>query len=65
MVMPCILYIHSHKRTGLQACGRAGFQACGRASVDKNEFKRGVISVRAWSIKRAGMEWQSYKARLL
>ena len=40
-------------------------QACGRASVDKIEFKRGVISVRAWSVKRAGVEWQSYKARLL
>ena len=57
MVMPCILYIHIHKR--------AGVRACGRASVDKNEFKRGVISVRAWSVKRAGVEWQSYKARLL
>ena len=53
------LYIHTY------ACGRAGVQACGRASVDKNEFKRGVISVRSWSVKRAGVEWQSYKARLL
>ena len=65
MVTPCIFYKHTHKRAGVQACGRAGVQACGRASVDKNEFKRGVISVRAWSIKRAGVEWQSYKARLL
>ena len=49
----------------MRACERAGVQACGRASVDKNELKRGVISVRAWSVKRAGVEWQSYKARLL
>ena len=49
----------------MRACERASVQACGRASVDKNEFKRGVISVRAWSVKRAGVEWQSYKARLL
>ena len=55
--MPCILYIYTHKRAGLQACGRA--------KVDKIEFKRGVISVRACSVKRAGVEWQSYKARLL
>ena len=53
------LYVHT------QACRRAGMRACGRAIVDKNEFKRGVISVRAWSFKRAGLEWQSYKARLL
>ena len=65
------LYIHTHisvracRRAGVRACRRAGVQACGRASVDKNEFKRGVISVRAWSVKRAGVEWQSYKARLL
>ena len=45
--------------------GCLSVRACGRAGVDKNEFKRGVISVRAWSIKRAGVEWQSYKARLL
>ena len=43
-------------RAGVRACGRAGVRACGRASVDKNEFKRGVISVRAWSFKRAGVE---------
>ena len=60
--MPCILYIHTHKRAGVRACERAGVQACGRASVDKIEFKRGVISVRAWSVKRVGVEWQSYKA---
>ena len=61
--MPCILYIHTH--ASVRACGRAGVRARRRASVDKNEFKRGVISVRALSIKRAGVEWQSYKARLL
>ena len=52
-------------RAGVRACERAGVRACGRAGVDKNEFKRRVISVRAWSVKRAGVEWQSYKARLL
>ena len=57
MVLLGILYKHIHKR--------AGVRACGRASMDKNEFKRGVISVRAWSVKRAGVEWQSYIARLL
>ena len=59
------LYTHTHKRAGVRACGRASVRACGRASVDENEFKCGVISVRAWSVKRAGVEWQSYKARLL
>ena len=49
------LHIHTHKRVGVRACGRA--------SVDK--FKRGVITVLAWSVKRSGVEWQSYKARLL
>ena len=52
MVLLGILYINIHKR--------AGVRACGRASMDKHEFKRGVISVRAWSVKRAGVEWQSY-----
>ena len=33
--------------------------------MDKNELKRGVISVRARSVKHAGVEWQIYKARLL
>ena len=49
----------------MRACDRAGVHACGRASVDIIGFNRGVISVRAWSVKRAGVERQSYKARLL
>ena len=62
--MVCLAsFIYTH--ISVRACERAGVQACGRASVDKNEFERGVISVRAWSVKRAGVEWQSYKARLL
>ena len=32
--MPCILYIHPHKRAGVRACGRAGVQAC--AKLDFN-----------------------------
>ena len=49
----------------MRACERAGVQACERAGVRKIEFKRGEISVRAWSVKRAGVESSTYKPRLL
>ena len=58
------LYIPT-QRAGVRACGRAGVRACGRAGVRKIEFKRGVLSVRAWSVKRAGVESSTYKLRLL
>ena len=45
MVMLCIPYLHTHTSAAVRACRHAG--------VDKNEFKHGVISVRAWSAKRA------------
>ena len=44
-----------YTRLSVQACERAGAHACRRASVDKIEFKRGVIGVLALSVKRAGM----------
>ena len=28
--LSCILYIHTHKRAGVRACGRAGVRACER-----------------------------------
>ena len=51
------------KRTGVRACKRTDMQIYGRAGVDmrKNEFKRGVLSVRVWSIKRAGVQLSTYK----
>ena len=63
MVMASTFYIHTYKRAGVQACGRAGVQACERRQkrIEAWSNKR----ERAWSIQRAGLEWQSYKARLL
>ena len=49
----------------VRACERAGVQACERAGVRKIEFKRGLLSVRAWSVKRAGVRLSTYKPRLL
>ena len=64
MVIQSANLIYPTKRAGVQACGRAGVRACRRAGVRKIEFKRGVLSVRTWSVKRAGVESSTYKPRL-
>ena len=57
-----LLSLYTQKYLNVWACERADIRTCTRG---QNELKRGVICVRAWSVKRAGMEWQSYKALLL
>ena len=40
-------------------------RACERSGVRKIEFKRGLLSVRVWSVKRAGVQLSTYKPHLL